>query len=77
MGSRATKATPRAPATVNVPAFNAFVVAPIVGSVVLMLVAVRATAAAIGALSAFVGRASRGPAPRERIASNAVESPRS
>ena len=61
MGSRATKGTPRATATVNVPAFNAFVVAPVVGSLVLMLVAVGATAAAMGALSAFAGRPNRGP----------------
>jgi hypothetical protein len=55
MGTRATQGTSRATATVIVPTFNAFVVAPIVGSVVLMLVAVGSAAAAFGAFTAFLG----------------------
>jgi hypothetical protein len=55
MGFRATVGTPKATATVIVPALHALVVAPVEGSGVLMFVTVGFAAVAIGAFSNFVG----------------------
>jgi hypothetical protein len=69
MESRATEGTPTESAKAVVPALHAFTVAPFVGSVVLMLVAVGSMALAIGALSAVVGYRVRKPrAARPRSA---------
>jgi hypothetical protein len=66
MGSKARQGAHKVSATVGVASLNTLMVAPMVGSVVLMLVAVGAAAAAIGALSAFAGHGRPGAARKAR-----------